>query len=66
MLTPYVGIPLAGEGQPLPIRAVQLGPTPHQDLAWLAAEDFLKTRIEGTSGVVPVYALPPTVPYRTW
>jgi hypothetical protein len=66
LLTPYVEIPLADEGQRLPIKVVRLGPTPHADLAWLAANEFLKTRIEGTETFFPVYARPSSIPYRTW
>jgi Protein of unknown function (DUF2971) len=71
MLIPYLPITLAPMGGPLPIQEVVVGPTPHMDLAAIAAGVLLGRKLElvTRTGLKPRYPeqiRPSGVPYRNW
>ena len=59
-ITPYLPIPLAEEGQTLPLGQVTVGPGDNGNLAGRAAEMLLRVRRYSVDGLV----VPSKIPYR--
>jgi hypothetical protein len=71
MLIPYIPITLAPRGAYLPIPDLVVGPTPHMELALMAAGVLLSPKLEPVTLQVPMTRQPmhirnSVIPYRNW
>jgi hypothetical protein len=69
MLIPYIPIALALDGPYLPIQDLVVGPTPHMELARIAAGALLEPKLEPVPLQVPMSRQPAQIrnsriPYR--